>query len=72
MERRKPYTYLISTVLIFVLAGLFTANIFIGYFSGLDGLLSGIMAVGFFVCGIQELSNYLRARKEEQQERETK
>ena len=45
MEQRKPYTYLVSFALICVLTGLFILNIFSNYFSFLDPLLSGIMAI---------------------------
>lgn len=67
MERRKTYTYLVSTLLILIMTGLFAANIFTGYFSFLDPSLSALMAFGFFICAIQELSNYRRARKEDKE-----
>lgn len=72
MERRKTYTYLISTALILVMTGLFAANIFTGYFSFLDRGLSALMAFGFFICAIQEFLNYLRARKEDKEEEKSK
>ena len=68
MERRKTYTYLVSTLLILIMTALFAANIFTGYFSFLDPGLSALMAFGFFICAIQELSNYFRARREEKEE----
>ena len=67
MERRKTYTYLVSTVLILIMSALFAANIFTGYFSFLGPGLSALMAFGFFICAIQELSNYRRARKEDKE-----
>ena len=56
MEQRKPYTYLVSFALICVLTGLFIWNIFSNYFSFLDPLLSGIMAIGFAVAALAELA----------------
>ena len=67
MERRKTYTYLVSTVLILIMTALFAAHIFTGYFSFLGPGLSALMAFGFFICAIQELSNYRRARKEDKE-----
>ena len=65
MERRKTHTYLISTVLILIMTVLFVLNIFTGYFTYLGPGLSALMAFGFFICAIQEFSNYRRARKED-------
>lgn len=67
MERRKTHTYLISTVLILIMTVLFVLNIFTGYFTHLGPGLSALMAFGFFICAIQELSNYRRARKEDKE-----
>ena len=52
------------------MAGLFTANLFTGYFRLLDPLLSGIMAAGFAVCALAELSNYFKSRREEKESQE--
>lgn len=68
MDQMKPSQHLLAAALIFVMAGLFTANLFTGYFRLLDPLLSGIMAAGFAVCALVELSNYFKSRKEEEQE----
>ena len=67
MERRKTHTYLISTVLILIMTVLFVLNIFTGYFTHLDPGLSALVAFGFFICALQELSNYRRARKEDKE-----
>ena len=70
MDQMKPSQHLLSAALIFVMAGLFTANLFTGYFRLLDPLLSGIMAAGFAVCALAELSNYFKARREEKESQE--
>ena len=69
MEQRKPYTYLISFALICVLTGLFGWNIFSGYFTFLDPMLSGIMTFGFAVAAIFELGNFFKAMKENKEEK---
>ena len=68
MEQRKPYTYLISFALICVLTGLFTWNIKSNYFSFLDPLLSGIMAIGFAVAALSELDNFRKALKKKKED----
>ena len=69
MEQRKPYTYLVSFALICVLTGLFIWNIFTNYFSFLDPLLSGIMAIGFAVAALAELDNFRKAMKKKKEEK---
>lgn len=69
MEQRKPYTYLVSFALICVMTGLFGWNIFSGYFSFLDPMLSGVMAVGFAVAAVFELGNFFKALKEKKEEK---
>ena len=70
MDQMKPSQHLLAAALIFVMAGLFTANLFTGYFRLLDPLLSGIMAAGFAVCALVELSNYFKSRREEKEAQE--
>lgn len=70
MDQMKPSQHLLAAALIFVMAGLFTANLFTGYFRLLDPLLSGIMAAGFAVCALAELSNYFKSRREEKEAQE--
>ena len=69
MKRRKSYTYLLAAGMIFLMAILFGRNVFTHYFSSLGSALSILMALGFTVCGIQELSNYFHVRKEEKEEK---
>ena len=61
-----------ATVLAFltkVLTGLFGWNIFSGYFTFLDPMLSGIMTFGFAVAAIFELGNFFKALKENKEEK---
>ena len=67
-EQRKPYTYLVAFVLICIMTGLFVWNIFSGYFTHLDPLLSSIMAIGFAVAAVFELGNFFKALKDKKKE----
>lgn len=68
MDQMKPTQHLLSAGLILIMTGLFTANVFTGYFSFLDPFLSGIMALGFAVCALMELSNFFKSRKQKKED----